>query len=160
MSYINKNNASHLSKLLFQEHTHTPCIFKVPWTIKKYQNPELSHEYNSQIFNKMSRKNTFWNKIKCCYIAHRFSHVFPAVGIQNENVKVQREFWKRFGEFADSEEDREGLGCHLGQGLWMPTAVKLQRRRSKAEEETSRAGCCVNVLRTVGPCGGSEVKNI
>ncbi len=88
-----------------------------------------------------------------------FSHVFPAVGIQN--VKVQREFWKRFGEFADSEEDREGLGCHLGQGLWMPTAVKLQRRRSKAEaeEETSRAGCCVNVLRTVGPCGGSEVKH-
>ncbi len=25
----------------------------------KYKNPELAHEYNSQMFNKMSRKNTF-----------------------------------------------------------------------------------------------------
>ncbi len=32
MSHINKNNESHLSKLLFQEHTHTQCIFKVPST--------------------------------------------------------------------------------------------------------------------------------
>ncbi len=34
MTHINKNNASHLSKLLFQEHTHTQCIFKVHWTMK------------------------------------------------------------------------------------------------------------------------------
>ncbi len=31
---IIKKNTSHLSDLLFQEHTHTQCIFKVPWTMK------------------------------------------------------------------------------------------------------------------------------
>ncbi len=35
------------------------------------------------MFNKMSRKNTFWNKIKCYVTLHTvlvmFSHVFPAV---------------------------------------------------------------------------------
>ncbi len=36
MSHINKNNESHLSKLLFQEHTHTQCIFKVPSTMTLY----------------------------------------------------------------------------------------------------------------------------
>ncbi len=68
------------------------------------QNPELAHEYISQMFNKMSRKNTFWNKIKCYVTLHTiavvFSHVFPAVGIQN--VKVQKEFWKRFDRLPPS----------------------------------------------------------
>ncbi len=31
---LTKKNASHLSELLFQLHTHTQCIFKVPWTMK------------------------------------------------------------------------------------------------------------------------------
>ncbi len=31
--------------------------------------------------------------------------------------------------------------------------------KQEEEEDASHAGCCVNELRTVGPCGGSEVKN-
>ncbi len=60
MSHINKNNASHLSKLLFQSiHIRSVYLkYLEPWNFK-YQNPELAHEYNSQMFNKMSRKKHF-----------------------------------------------------------------------------------------------------
>ncbi len=65
------------------------------------------------MFNKISRKNTLWNKIKCYVTLHTvsvmFSHVFLAVckiqsvstiGIQS--VKVQKEFWKRFDPLPPS----------------------------------------------------------
>ncbi len=109
MNHINKNNASHLSELLFQEHTHTQCIFKVPWTMKLSSTKTLNLHMNIIVkcSTKWVEKNNFWNKIKCYVTLHTvlvmFSHVFPAVckiqsvftlGIQN--VKVQKEFWKRF----------------------------------------------------------------
>ncbi len=42
---INKNNASHLSTI-FQEHTHTQCIFKVPWTMKLSSTKTLNLHMN------------------------------------------------------------------------------------------------------------------
>ncbi len=59
MSHINKNNASHLSELLFKVQTHVYIFSTLNHETFKYKNPELAHEYNSQMFNKMSRKNTF-----------------------------------------------------------------------------------------------------
>ncbi len=105
MSHINKNNASFWT---FISGAYTYTVYKSTLNHEtfKYQNPELAHEYtgNSQMFNKMSRKNTFWNKIKCYVTLHTisvmFNHVFPAVGIQN--VKMQKEFWKRFDDLPPS----------------------------------------------------------
>ncbi len=93
MSHINKNNASHISELLFQEHTHTVCIFKVHWTMKLSSTKTLNLHMNivKCSIKLVEKIYTFWNKIKvlCCF-AYRFSHVFPAVGIQSK--KVQKEF--------------------------------------------------------------------
>ncbi len=51
---------------------------------------------------KWAEKNTFWNKIKCYVTFHTvsvmFSHVFPAVGIQN--VKVQKRILEEVWSFA------------------------------------------------------------
>ncbi len=49
-------------------HIHSVYLkYLEPWNFK-VPNPELAHECNNQMFNKMSRQNTFWNKIKCYVI--------------------------------------------------------------------------------------------
>ncbi len=71
MSHFNKKNASHLSELLFQEHTHTQCIFKVPWTMKLSSTKTLNLHMN--IIFKCSTKwveKKLWNKIKCYVTLH------------------------------------------------------------------------------------------
>ncbi len=74
MSHIIKNNASHLSKLLFQEHTHTQCIFKVPWTMKLSSTKTMNLHMNIIVkcSTKWAEKNTFWYKIKCYVICIPF----------------------------------------------------------------------------------------
>ncbi len=89
----------------------------------------------SQMFNKMSRKNTFWNKIKCYVTLHTvsvmFSHVFLAVRI--ENVKVQREFLKRFDPLPPS------WFCFLASALNVYDVICAHRTIVVLHQSTARA---------------------